>query len=299
MTCHQYPIVVMSFNRPDYLEAVLQTLVEQIGADLDQRPITLFQDGWLNPFSKAKRAREGDVRRCEQLFRQYLPAGTVYLSPYNLGIALNFERAETHAFEVLDAEAAIFLEDDLLLSPHYINSLDHLIGVALHDERIGHVAVYGDHHTALPDQMTSPEGYVLLEHNWGFGLTRRQWSRNKFYVEPYLNIVRNCDYIFRNDDAIRELYASWGMDPTGNSQDVTKTLACCLTGSVKLNTNACLGKYIGAEGIHMNQEWYDSLGYANTELYPAPLTAFGELSDECYRQIFSAQMNWATGKPYP
>jgi hypothetical protein len=297
MNCHQYPIAVMSFNRPDYLEAVLQTLVRQVDADLDQRPIALFQDGCVNPFSAQRRAREEDVIRCEKLFREYLPSGAVHSSPDNLGIALNFERAEEHVFEELDAEAAIFLEDDLILSPHYINSLDHLIAVALNDERIGHVAVYGHHRTALPQQMTSPDAYVLLEHNWAFGLTRRQWLRNKAYVDPYLDIVRNCDYQTRDAGAIHKLYASWGMGCPGDSQDVTKTIACCLTGAVKLNTMACLGKYIGAQGIHMKQEWYDRLGYANTELYPCAITAFKELSDDCYEQIFKVQMRWATEKP--
>jgi hypothetical protein len=88
------------------------------------------------------------------------------------------------------------------------------------------------------------------------------------------------------------------MRPPGNSQDVTKTLACCLTGAVKLNTKACLGKYIGAKGIHMNQQWYDRLGYANTEVYPGAITEFRELDDQYHRQIFGLQMQWATGKPY-
>jgi len=48
----------------------------------------------------------------------------------------------------------------------------------------------------------------------------------------------------------------------------------------------------------MNQQWYDRLGCANTELYPRPITVFEDLSDERYQQIFSAQMQWATGKPY-
>src|SRR5438094_314008 len=120
MVCHQYPIVVMSFNRPDYLEAVLKSLVGQIGAELDRRTLALFQDGTVNPFSAQRRAREEDVLRCEKIFREYLPTGIVHSSPNNLGIALNFERAEKHAFEELGAEAAIFLEDDLVLSPHYI-----------------------------------------------------------------------------------------------------------------------------------------------------------------------------------
>ena len=271
MVSHQYPIAIMSLNRPNYLEAVLQSLARQIDAELDKRPIALFQDGSVNPFSEQRRARDEDIICCEKLFRDHFPFGAVHSSPDNLGIALNFERAEQHAFEELNGEAAIFLEDDLILSPHYINSLDHLIEVGLNDDRIGHVAVYGHHRTALSQQMTFPDAYVLLEHNWAFGLTRRQWLRSKAYVDACLEIVRNCDYQSRDAKAIHKLYASWGMGCPGDSQDVTKTIACCLTGAAKLNTTTCLGKYIGANGIHMKQEWYDRLGYANTELYPVLL----------------------------
>src|ERR1700674_3663882 len=38
----------------------------------------------------------------------------------NIGIALNYERAENYMFKALGRPYALFLEDDLVLSPQYL-----------------------------------------------------------------------------------------------------------------------------------------------------------------------------------
>lgn len=294
---HDYPIVVMSFNRPQYLEPVLQSLSAQADCRITERVVALFQDGAVNRISGNSYAEQKDIDACVQLFQRHFPLGTIFRSSENLGVSLNFERAENYVFDTLKAEAAIFLEDDLVLSPFYITSLERVLTFALSDERVGYVAVYGHHRTPLTLQHENPGKFVLLEHNWGFGLTRRQWMRNKAYVDPYLDLVRQFDYKFRDATRIHELFATWGLGCPGDSQDVAKTLACCLTGAVKLNTQACLGKYIGVTGLHMKAEWYHRLGYEQTEMFPSPVTDLEPLSSVTYNEIFQAQMQWATEKP--
>jgi predicted SAM-dependent methyltransferase len=297
ITNHDHPIIVMSFNRPRYLEAVLKGLVAQVGCRLSERSISLFQDGAVNRFSGERRAEQSDIDACVQLFQKYFPQGRIFYSNVNVGIALNFERAEKHAFETLNAEAAIFFEDDLEVSPYYLYSLDHFLSRALVDERVGYVAVYGYHRTPLHEQEKAPGKLVLLEHNWGFGLTKRQWTKNRHYTDAYVDLVRNCDYRLRDTKRIYRLFASWGLGCPGDSQDVAKTLACCLTGGVKLNIQACLGKYIGAAGVHMKKEMYERLGYEATAIYPVAVTEFEELTTKRYNEIFKVQMKWATERP--
>jgi GT2 family glycosyltransferase len=139
-----YPIAVMAFNRPDYLKQVLDSLLQQQGVDLNNRQITLFQDGGFNEFSGSVRAEPSDVAASVAAFRERFPAARVEHSPTNLGVALNFDRVERWAFEKLAADAAIFLEDDTVLSPHYIRTIDRMLDMAMEDQRIGYVAAYGD-----------------------------------------------------------------------------------------------------------------------------------------------------------
>ena len=293
---HNYPVVVMSFDRPHYLEAVLKGLVAQLNCDLANRSISLFQDGAVNAISGEQRGDQKDVDACAQLFRQYFPDGNVLQSSTNLGTALNFDRAEKYVFETLGANAAIFFEDDLEITPHYVFSLDHLLMHALADERVGYVAVYGYHRTPLGEQRQAPGKLIPLQHNWGFGLTKRQWQKTREYTDAYLDVVSANDYRSRDAARVRELFASWKLGYPGSSQDIAKTLACCLTGAVKLNIQACLGKYLGATGVHMTKEMYEQLGYEATEMYPDPVAEFEELTSERYDTIFNLQMEWATAK---
>ena len=291
------PIAVMSFNRPDYLRQVLQSLHAQRDAHLDEREIVLFQDGARNAASGVEHASESDIEDCVAAFRDIFPGRPIERSDRNLGVALNFERAESHVFQRMTADAAVFLEDDLVLDPRYLRTLESLIALARADKRIGYVAAYGHHWVPLSEQRRQPERYVLLEHNWGFALMRRQWLRNKPYVDQYLRLVRDVDYRLRPRRDIHRLYHSWDMGCPGDSQDVTKTLACCLTGAVKINTTTCLGRYIGEHGLHMNPAEFVRRKYPQTEIYEGPLPVFSGLSDSDYDRIFAPQRRWALEKP--
>jgi GT2 family glycosyltransferase len=111
------PIGVLSFNRPDYLEQVLTSLSAQLVPD---DHCYLFQDGAWNPCSGETRAQEAELWRCVEVFSRLIPAGRVFASPMNLGVAGNYRRAEAYIFQYLRSQEAVFLEDDLVLSPDFM-----------------------------------------------------------------------------------------------------------------------------------------------------------------------------------
>ena len=292
------PIVVMSFNRPGYLHQVLDSLRQQDGAAIETRTILLFQDGAVNFVSGVSRADPRDIEACMAIFRKAFPNGEVFVPShnkvlYNLGVAANFKRAEEHVFAQGRAEAAIFLEDDMVLTPNYIAAVDALLRVAAADERIGYVAAYGRYRLSLAEQYVAPKRYTPLDHNWGFGLTRRQWLKSKPYVDACFDIMVAHDYRVPPEREIHRLFRGWGFGYPGCSQDIAKSMACCLTGSVKLNITACLAKYIGARGIHMTEATYAERAYARTEIFPEPLNDFPPLADAEYNAILAAQRRWA------
>jgi len=292
-----WPIAVMSFNRPNYLSQVLQSVVEQEVDNISEHPIYLFQDGGYNKASNTERAAQSDIDACIELFKKMIPWGKVIRSDRNLGVALNFDRAEKEIFESLDSEVGIFLEDDLVMQPHYLSTLESMIDLARADDRVAYVSVYGNHRLSLSAQASAPGRFFLLEHNWAFALTRRQWLKNKPYVDAYLNIIRGHDYRERPRSEIYRLYHSWGVGCPGDSQDVTKTIACCLNKNVKLNIRACLGKYIGEQGLHMNSKLYRERKYEETQLYPGLIEKLEVLTPQDFDRIFAVQMKWATERP--
>jgi predicted SAM-dependent methyltransferase len=267
-----YPIAIMSFNRPHYLEPVLRSLAKQT-MPFDQDRAILFQDG--------NRSKKGNditdphlITRCIELFRKIFPLGKVFNSTNNFGVALNYERAEKYVFEELGAEAAFFFEDDLLLSPHYLTALSALTELALKETRIAYVAAYGDHKAKLEKQQRTPRKLVPMRHKWGFALTRRQWDAQRKLLQPYLDIVSRADYRDRDSDAIREYFETLGFGSIGTSQDSMKDVASCVLGTTKVMTFACFGKYIGETGMHSRSQIYQSERFAETELYPDKISRF-------------------------
>ncbi|MCW3476560.1 tetratricopeptide repeat-containing glycosyltransferase [Limobrevibacterium gyesilva] len=281
------PIVIISFNRPDYLRKTLESLVGQAGIDLQRRSIFLFQDGAVNEFSGRTHCDPALAAANIELFRTLVPQGVTRPAPRNLGVALNFDRAERFVFEELNADAAIFLEDDLVLGPYYLKTLERLLDLAVQDERIGYVAAYGNHRASHDEQMRHRSTLIPMGHNWGFGLTRRQWLRQRPYVDQYLDIVRSADYRGRDHDKIIDLFHSWGLGVPGTSQDIAKTHATILTNAAKIVTYPCFGHYIGESGLHFDSDTFRKMGFGNTHVMTEDVFQLVRPTDAQLNEIIS------------
>jgi GT2 family glycosyltransferase len=285
-----FPIAVISFNRPDYLEQVLDSLAKQ-EPPIDS-PIALFQDGVVNPISGNRYGDDSLPERNVTMFMERFPRGRVFRSPCNLGVALNYDRAERWLFEEQEAEAGMIFEDDMILSPHYVRTLEAMLQMALKDGQVSYVACYGDEHKPSAEQ--NPTGYSPLRFNWAFGLTRQHWLANKPRVDAYLEIARTFDYRIRDIKALKKLYQSWGIEMRFTTQDVVKTAVCCLNGSVKLNTRARFGAYIGSQGLHgVSSRNKDDR--PKIEMYPKSILDFEPPDQETFERCFKEQDRW-TGR---
>ncbi|WP_296175478.1 class I SAM-dependent methyltransferase [uncultured Brevundimonas sp.] len=253
------PIAVMSFNRPTLLRQVLTSLATQ-SVPVDPTSVYLFQDGPQRGDDSKKHIE------CVDVFNEIFPRGNAIVSQENLGVALNFDRAERFFFEDLKSTYAIFFEDDLLLSNHYIKAIEQMVAFAIEDERIAYVSAYGDHRASSEEQSNRIGDIIPMGHKWGFALTRRQWLRQMPIIDGYLEIVRQRPYASRDHDRIKEYFSKIGYTSPGTSQDAAKDVASLALGTVKLNTFACFGKNIGAVGLHSNQEFYDKQGFAQTKI---------------------------------
>lgn len=260
------PIAIMSFNRPGMLERVLVSLKAQTLPVAEQR-VHLFQDAARNPFGGTSRATEEDIAACIGVFRRHFPDGVVHEAPHNLGIALNFDRAERFFFGTLGAELGIFFEDDMVLSPHYLDALERLSAFALAEEKVGYVAAYGDHR-ASPEEHGRLRRHIMpMGHNWGFALTRRQWERQREIVEGYLHFVRDCEYRYRPHDEIRSYFARMGMTTAQTSQDTAKEIANAVLGTARIMCFPAYGNYIGDIGEHYTPALYKALDFGRTILF--------------------------------
>jgi hypothetical protein len=266
---NQVPIAVMAFNRPHYLSQVLDSLLTQHG--LGDRPVFLFQDNAVNAYSGVRHAEDADIAASIAVFRERFPRGEVRLAEHNLGVAENFLRAETFVFTELNAEVCYFLEDDMVLSPHYLAMLDEIYGFVAGAERVGYFAAYGKHTMPLEEQRERATAMQRLEHHWAFGLTRKHWLELHRWMEPYYGFVVGRDYHKRPHQEVLRYFRERGFPLTGSAQDGIKKVGTYALGHISINTYACFGKYIGAHGLHLRPKMYEQRGYGTTVLYPEPV----------------------------
>jgi hypothetical protein len=261
----------MSFNRPHYLKQVVESLNAQRQGQIGEREIHLFQDGAVNLFSGFRYAADVDIRASIDVFVDRFPGGTVHDAKDNLGICENFHRAERYVFAEREFDCAYFFEDDLVLSPVYIQMLDRLASWVMGTDNVAYFSAYGNYYASPEEIRERRRDLITLDHLWGFGLLRRHWIKMQPVLAPYYGLVRGTDYSRRFDRDIFELYGALDACPRASSQDAAKAFACDRLGLWRCNTMAPFAKYIGATGQHMTQETYDALGFSHTTMATSPL----------------------------
>jgi hypothetical protein len=255
----------MSFNRPEYLRPVLASLAAQEDAEISDREIFLFQDGEENAYSGKVYAAKAQIDECVAIFREFFPQGNVLRSEKNIGVAENFLRAEKLFFEDLESECAYFFEDDMVLLPRYLNTLDRVRDACAATDLVGYFACYGGLTLAADVQRKYLRKVQHIDHFWGFGLFRRHWQDMQPHMATYYNLVVGRDYRARPHEEIINSCRANGIPVVVSSQDDVKLSVTNKIGRTCINTVVVNARYIGAKGLHFNQKFYDNAGFARTE----------------------------------
>jgi hypothetical protein len=265
------PIIVISFNRPQFLEPVLASLKAQRGEVMEGREVHLFQDGAVNRYSRIRHARESDIAASIGVFRKAFPHGTVHPSAENLGICENYRRAEAYVFEERGFEVAFFFEDDLIVSPVYIDMMDRLTAWAAAAPGVAYFAAYGDYYSPPAEVASRRRELKTLDHHWAFGLLARHWRAMQPLLEPFYEIVCGNDYVRRDHRRIFALYEVGTAAPRASSQDAAKAFACDRLRLWRANTVLPFARYIGNVGQHMTPEAFTEMGFERTVVAQEPL----------------------------
>jgi hypothetical protein len=231
----------------------------------------LFQDGSVNEYSKIRYAKDENIIASIAVFKSHFPHGEVFPSPANIGVAENFDRAERYVFETHPYDCAYFFEDDMVLSENYIETMDVIWDAVRNLDHIAYFAAYGDHLHGGNEVGLDSAAVTTLQHHWAFGLKRAHWVEMRRLIQPYFDIVSGRDYRHRDWFSIASWYNSLGFATRASSQDSVKALATNLLNRWRVNTVACLGRYIGEEGLNFTPAHYRSMGFGEIQLFPSAL----------------------------
>ncbi len=214
-----YPINVICFNRPAYLEQLLDSLMIQ-SIEISEDKVFFWVDGFQGSLDE-KFGRPDRTDEVASLIQRYFPKSQMYISEYNLGIAKNYWRAELHSFENLAASSAFFLEEDLVLSPMYFELTNRIDSFIHLDQDISHISPTGD----ISHTSSSPENYFqAFGHNWGYLLRGWHHFERKEMLEEYISIISGQPYYLRStkQSQILEHFYNKGVILAGTSQDAIK-----------------------------------------------------------------------------
>lgn len=275
-------IALMTFDRPDYLERVLQSIVDQNSFRALQADFFVFQDGSLDSGLGTPVADVEKLKASREATEKYLPNARRFGSVWNLGVALNFDRAERLLYNELGYEVVLFLEDDLVLHKNYFRAIEALLDVTEDRADIGMVSARGYTPTTPAAVQSRHASRVELmdEHNWGFAMRKTAWEMRDAVLGPYLDLMRRTPYRKRdfgaNKIAIHAFQRSLFRHGAGylTSQDSMKNLAMELLGLHRITTYVNLGLYIGKDGLHSNANKFDAKGYGQTIIYDDDLVDF-------------------------
>jgi hypothetical protein len=245
-TIFNYPINILCFNRPIYLKQLLISLKTQTVSI----PQNLFYF-WVDGFFESKDESLGRFNACTEvieLIKDFFPNSILNISNYNLGIAKNYWRAELNSFEKLNMESAFFLEEDLVLSPHYFEVTMKMDTLFAQDKDVSHLSPTGDcaHTLSAPEEYFQPFG-----HSWGYLLRGWHHFERRTLLEEYINMLK-VPYHRRNElqAQILEYFYDLGILIAGTSQDAVKDGLRNYFQRVAITTKEPWASNIGIVGEH-------------------------------------------------
>lgn len=281
------PIIIFSFARPEYLARLCASLKAQERVTIPQHQIYLLQDGAVSPRSGVRYTDDALIEQCIATFREAFPDGQVVAAPHNLGLALNILRGEQLVFEQLGRDVGYFFEDDLELGPLYLHAMEEMRVRTEKMPEVGYFAAYGNFHLGA----TGPRVTTIpLEHHWGFGLWKRCWTAITPWLRDFNKIIHEIDYRARPHLRIVKLYRDKRVANNASSQDVAKTLACADLGFVRINTDVCFAKYIGATGESFGPEKFARAGFDRMDFVGDGDFVFDAITPEVLRPIYETQL---------
>lgn len=267
-------LCLLAFDRPGYFRQVVDSVRRQ--PDLAGTRVYCFLDGVVNPWSGARRGLSRQVGRCASIFRRAFPEGELHASPINLGVALNYDRAERHMFVRRRHDYALFLEDDFVLAPHYLQTIHAMVQAFGRHPRIGAFSAFGDHGASLRDQRAHRRAIKHMGHMWAFCTSRARWLERRSHLAAYLRYMRGVDFRLRSDEWIWTLYRRWGARGVATGQDGAMRIAMLKAGQIPISTYTNNGRYIGRRGLHFSPSIFARLGYVERAalVYSAPADRF-------------------------
>lgn len=160
----QTPIAIFIFNRPNHTFNTISNLKKN--AEFKDSEIYFFCDGPRTPEESLK---TDETRRVAHDLQH--PKKHIIESQHNKGLSASIKDGVNHVLQ--KHESIIVIEDDLIVSPHFLNYMNTALKKYSSDERVAQIAGH-----MFPIKNANSRGSVFLPFptSWGWGTWKRAWQ---------------------------------------------------------------------------------------------------------------------------
>lgn len=158
------PIVVFAYNRPRHLTMLINSLASNaLSANSD---LIVFCDG---PRNTGDQKATAEVQAFVSRIKGFRSVESVFRRE-NLGLSTSVIQGVTYAFSKFGK--AIFLEDDLFVSPYFLRFMNEALDYYANDDRV--ISIHG---YCYPTRRPLPATFFLRGADcWGWGTWKRGWE---------------------------------------------------------------------------------------------------------------------------
>lgn len=158
------PICVIAFNRPLHLKKVIESL--KLNPEAQSSDLYLFMDGARSPKDEQM---VSEVRSYASTISGFKSVN-LENRPKNMGLAASVIDGVTQVLK--NHENIIVLEDDLVVSPHFLSYMNEALSLYENEEKVASIHGY-----IYPVKTKLPETFFILGADcWGWATWRRGWK---------------------------------------------------------------------------------------------------------------------------
>jgi hypothetical protein len=163
------PIIIFTYNRWEHLQILIKSLKEN----------NLFSKSKIHVFSDGPK-NENDKKKIEKirlnLKKILIPKNSEIIErKSNIGLSKNVINGINQTFKIY--EKAIILEDDLEVSPFFLNYMNDALNLYADNENVASISGYM--YPIDPKKFSNDFFFLKLIESWGWGTWKRSWNNFK------------------------------------------------------------------------------------------------------------------------
>lgn len=160
------PIVIFVYNRVYHLDILLNSLKKN---DIFKKSkVIVFSDGPKNEIDKKKILKVRELLKKKLIYKN----SEIIENNVNLGLSRNIIYGLNKIFQIYNK--AIVLEDDLEVSPFFLNYMNDSLNLYANSENVASISGYM--YPIEPKKFSNNYFFLKLIESWGWGTWKRAWN---------------------------------------------------------------------------------------------------------------------------